>query len=714
MNFEYDSWNRIKSIAYPDGEVVTYGYDAAGQLFSMQGLKGQDAYGYIDDIQYDRYGSRKNLKYSNGTSALYNYDPVTLRLSGLRSYDTDYNLMQDLSYQYDNASNITAISNSAAALPNGLGGTYNYGYQYDSLYRLTASLGAFTDANNDYYYNQLAMSYSLSGNITQKDVTASLLLDGNVQSVNYQNAYTYNTNQQPHTLESAGNSSFGWDFNGNMVSQNQRYLCWDEENRLGAVRDPEHLSLYLYNAGGERAWKFTGEVAQMTLSGKIQIDMAYLANKTLYASSFFVATDLGYTKHYFAGSERVCSKLGGGMAPAPVNLFDTVVEPLYTDYPELGERLNEMMRRFANCAPNELTVELDFDPMLYCFAADNLQANEPETEQYFYHPDHLGSSSFISDANGDGYQHLQYLPFGETAVSQKLSSWTTPYQFSAKEKDEETGYSYFGARYYNSDISVWLCVDPMSDKRPSHSPYNYCQFMPVNKIDIDGRLDDWVEDANGNITWRDDVTSSKDKDLKSGEVYRGKNYERYRAWDNKRAKGVVHEMYKEDKVLYYKVVGMEEIYLRAYLSMIREGEGHGNPLDYNAQYGNHKISNYKDHPRKKIKAWGITGTAAGAYQFTEETWNGLVREFAYENFSPIAQDLAAIQLLNNRSNAFDKILKGNISGIFPDYCGRWSSLPGGRHQFFNSESAIRSFNNYVILELNNSTIIASPLGSLIP
>jgi hypothetical protein len=67
-----------------------------------------------------------------------------------------------------------------------------YGYQYDSLYRLNSSLGAFTDANNDYYYNQLAMLFP-SGNITQKDVTASLLIDGNVQSVNYQNAYTYNT-----------------------------------------------------------------------------------------------------------------------------------------------------------------------------------------------------------------------------------------------------------------------------------------------------------------------------------------------------------------------------------------------------------------------------------------------------------------------------------------------------------------------------------------
>jgi RHS repeat-associated protein len=62
------------------------------------------------------------------------------------------------------------------------------------------------------------------------------------------------------------------------------------------------------------------------------------------------------------------------------------------------------------------------------------------------------------------------MPFGETFVSQKAQHLEHPYQFSAKEKDDETGFSYFGARYYNSDVSVWLSVDPLSDKYPSMSP----------------------------------------------------------------------------------------------------------------------------------------------------------------------------------------------------------------------------------------------------
>ena len=64
--------------------------------------------------------------------------------------------------------------------------------------------------------------------------------------------------------------------------------------------------------------------------------------------------------------------------------------------------------------------------------------------------------------------------------------------FSGKEKDSETGYYYFGARYYNPDLSLWLSVDPMSDKYPSLSPYNYCAWNPMKLVDPDGMRFDSV------------------------------------------------------------------------------------------------------------------------------------------------------------------------------------------------------------------------------
>ena len=60
--------------------------------------------------------------------------------------------------------------------------------------------------------------------------------------------------------------------------------------------------------------------------------------------------------------------------------------------------------------------------------------------------------------------------------------------FTGKEKDEETGYGYFGARYMDHELmAMWLSVDPLADKYPNISPYNYCMWNPVKLVDPDGR-----------------------------------------------------------------------------------------------------------------------------------------------------------------------------------------------------------------------------------
>ena len=81
-----------------------------------------------------------------------------------------------------------------------------------------------------------------------------------------------------------------------------------------------------------------------------------------------------------------------------------------------------------------------------------------------------------------------------------ILNWT--FTFSAKEKDSETGLSYFGSRYYSSDLSVWLSVDPQSDKYPSLSPYTYCADNPVKLVDPDGE-EVWIPglDAKGNVIY---------------------------------------------------------------------------------------------------------------------------------------------------------------------------------------------------------------------
>jgi len=111
------------------------------------------------------------------------------------------------------------------------------------------------------------------------------------------------------------------------------------------------------------------------------------------------------------------------------------------------------------------------------------------TGSYFYHSDHLGSSSLITDQSGAIVQHLEYVPFGETFIDERRSqsSWTTPYLFSGKERDEETGLLYFGARYQDSKYGIWYSVDPLAEKYPNISSYVYCADNPVKYVDPEGR-----------------------------------------------------------------------------------------------------------------------------------------------------------------------------------------------------------------------------------
>jgi RHS repeat-associated protein len=349
---------------------------------------------------------------------------------------------------------------------------------------------------------ELAMSYSPSGNILSKSMDALTFqsTQGGAVAVNYDNNYEYG-HPQPHAISNisgyTGDQQFEWDLNGNLVHHMRngdgididRQLCWDEENRLTAVRDQNQLSAYIYDAGGERVWKLTGQVQQMQIGGGGVVDMVDLNNKTLYASPYLVYNEQGYSKHYYAGAERVSSRIGGGMQNALVDPLNSALAHLsnHDNYAGITSGLREMMLRNTGCAgfnSSYLSMEQNYLHSI----EHSIHHSDPEPNWYIYHSDHLGSSSFLTDASGDPTQHLQYMPFGENFIEQRsITSYYTPYTFSAKERDLETGYSYFGARYYDADISVWLSVDPMADKYPSMSAYMYCAGNPVILVDPDGR-----------------------------------------------------------------------------------------------------------------------------------------------------------------------------------------------------------------------------------
>ncbi len=108
-----------------------------------------------------------------------------------------------------------------------------------------------------------------------------------------------------------------------------------------------------------------------------------------------------------------------------------------------------------------------------------------ENLRYFFHSDHLGSTSYLTDAKGEITQFVAYMPFGESFMEQH-GKYDSPYKFNGKEMDSETGLCYYGARFYDPAIARWMSVDPLAEKGRRWSPYVYCFDNPIRLIDPDG------------------------------------------------------------------------------------------------------------------------------------------------------------------------------------------------------------------------------------
>ena len=498
MDYTYDSWGRMLSMTYPDGEEITYSYQWGGDLFSMHGVKNSNRRTYIREIRYNPFGQKERVNYGNGTQAQYSYDALH-RLAHLRSFDSLGNLMQKLDYTFDNASNITFIKNSAGVV-NSLGGGYENNYHYDNLHRLTHSDGGGVAGNYD-----MDMAYTPSGRIIWKhrNAQSASVSDTVDMYYGYCNAY------QPHAVRRMFNYKNGvlydlrWDDAGNLgqVSMSKpggmfdagRFLFWTEDNRMHTAVDDKHYSYYAYDYGGERRLKLVGVNSSVDVNAEYMTAVSTLNEPTLYPSSYMVLTNKGYTnvtevesrasslalprcsnvterKHYYAVTERVAARLGGGLNAMgnAIGYSDTLLARADTLF---GQSLEQVNSRALNgndidCIlgngfakeefghpidgiPCQMQAGVDFfhDPfkdMVHSMLDDS--HNGQEREVYFYHSDHLGSASWITDSGGQAIQHLQYLPYGEPYINQRTSGYNERYTFTGKEKDEETGYGYFGAR----------------------------------------------------------------------------------------------------------------------------------------------------------------------------------------------------------------------------------------------------------------------------
>ena len=428
-------------------------------------------------------------------------------------------------------------------LPTGTaqGGNMTHNYSYDGLYRLTSATGTFEGSGSGTAQKtagySLNMAYDNLYNIISKkeDISQSNVQFSGTLNAGY--SLTYNYANNPFQISDLGdanyrkdgtiatqdtlqqNHKYTYDANGNLIyvntstdtksgvtnKTNERKLLWDEENRLMGVDDNGFVSLYWYDASGERTVKESGYnegiYVNSTFSGGITDNGN---NFTAYVNPYMVVTAGGnYTKHIYIGSQRIVSKLGDlssygadprriAYAGSECNVTKDYASMYNNSLTQIKNRYNIFGVPYNGIDNNDYVNGQGFccsDSVVKAPALRAMQPNDnSEKLQFYYHSDHLGSTSLITDLDGNVAQHVEYIPFGEVFIEERNATWNTPYKFNAKELDEETGLYYYGARYYDPRVSVWLGVDPMWEKYQGISVFTFCLDRPVKFEDFDGRV----------------------------------------------------------------------------------------------------------------------------------------------------------------------------------------------------------------------------------
>lgn len=289
-------------------------------------------------------------------------------------------------------------------------------------------------------------------------------------------------------------------------------MYWDESNRLRVVNDNDHqIQHYIYDGAGERILKASSQIETVYENGQVDANTTTMGLYTTYVSPYMVVdANQKYSKHYFNGTQRVASKIGEqditmfdtnnpylkqanskAAENTPSTDFDTLKNKQITDFSYyLSKSTNNATAKNVKVKYTEYKkVDTNTETTSAKAADNNSTFAAPQyAEIYYYHSDHLGTGTFLSDFDGNPYQFFLNLPFGETMAEQHSYSgeYTNRYKFNGKELDEETGFYYYGARYYNPKFSIWLSVDPLAEV--TMHPYSAFNNNPIRYNDPTGMI----------------------------------------------------------------------------------------------------------------------------------------------------------------------------------------------------------------------------------
>lgn len=498
-SMKYDALNRVLESVAPEHSSFTQQYNVGGLLETLSvSVRGGAATTFVSNLDYDARGQRVLAEYGNQVATAYQYEDQTFRLARLATtragVPANQQAVQDLQYTYDPAGNITRIADDAQddiffanqkVEP-------STSFTYDSIYRLISATGreqlGLTGAGQP--LPPAAGSYN--------DVPRVRLQhpgDGKAMGL-YTEQYQY---------DEAGNFKSFIHRGTNPV-------------------DPGWTRTYSYNEGSLlEPGKFSNRLTQTTISGNQPVPEKYtydlhgslinmpqlqqmqwsFNNQLLMTRRQAVnASDDDGQQHqgegtyyvYSAAGQRVRKVTESGAGLKIKERFYLGAFELYREYDGAGsvtlerETLHVMDGETRVALVESKTIDKSVPP-----------TNLPTTTTRYQFENHLGTTCLELDENAAILTYEEYFPFGGTSYQAGRSvaeASLKRYRYSGKERDEESGLYYHGARYYAPWIGRWTSCDPIGIV-DGLDLYVYVSNNPVRLMDKSGHEGTPKNDATG-------------------------------------------------------------------------------------------------------------------------------------------------------------------------------------------------------------------------
>jgi RHS repeat-associated protein len=419
-------------------------------------------------ISYDAKGQRTDIYYQNNTKTRYYYDPLTFRLNRLlTSRNTGTDVLQDLNYTYDPVGNITQIKDNALQTVF-FANSIIYPAQeftYDAIYRLIQAKGRehlsvtpnwdeFINVQETHPGDETALrnytedySYDALGNITEQQHIAT----GN----NWTRTFTYDaaSNKLEEVVVGSGTPlAYTYDAHGNQLAM-------------------EHLSAM--------NWNFLDQLQSVAIN----------------------TTQTAYYQ-YSGDGQRIRKVI--------VNSDGSKKERLYIDQIEIYSQYNSseiltLQRESFHIMDNKRRIVLVDFPLS---VGSSAMTNPLIRYQY---SNQIESAALELDDTGAIISYEEYYPFGGTSCFISATSTEVPtkrYRYSGKERDEESGLYYFGARYHAPWLCRFLSVDPKALEYLNQGSYVFAGNNPIVGYELNGEETIKMADPLGDFEAEQSIDST--------------------------------------------------------------------------------------------------------------------------------------------------------------------------------------------------------------